>query len=118
MTFSGRAYEEPCFATPLHATKPSSIFKTRGLDRSLYECVNKTETKGIRWRFLYGSAMKAWEQLELNEEKHQSIRQIVANVKQVAVEEEDSGEDSDESSDEDSSDDDLSDKEGDGKCED
>ena len=110
MTFSGRAYEEPCFATPLHATKPSSIFKTRGLDRSLYECVNKTETKGIRWRFLYGSAMKAWDQLELNEEKHQSIRQI--------VEEEDSEEDSDESSDEDSSDDDLSDKEGDGKCED
>jgi hypothetical protein len=115
MTFSGRAYEEPCFATPLHATKPGSIFKTRGLDRSLYECVNKTETKGIRWRFLYGSAR---DQLELNEEKHQSIRQIVANVKQVAVEEEDSEEDSDESSDEDSSDDDLSDKEGDGKCED
>lgn len=118
MTFSGRAYEEPCFATPLPAIKPSIIFKTRGLDRNLFERVSKTETKGIRWRFLYGSAMKAWEQLEFNEDKYQSIRLTIDNMKEMPIEEDSEDSSDEDSSDDDLSDDDLSDEEVDGKCED
>lgn len=112
MTFSGRAYEDPCFATPLHMLEQGSLFKTHGLQRTHYERVGKNETKGMRWMFLYGSAVKAWKQLEFSEDKYQSIDKTLGELKIVAPKDDDSDESSsddflyDSDSDSDSDDDD------------
>lgn len=73
LTFSGRAYDDPCFATPLQAYTFKKLLDTPGLDCLEIECVGKTETKGLRWLYLYRSAVNAWDKLVFDEKKHKAI---------------------------------------------
>ena len=73
-TFSGTPYDKPCFATPLVVFDSKEIFGSSGLDTFSLEKVPKTESKGIRWKYLYESGVKAWEKLSFNGKKYETIR--------------------------------------------
>jgi hypothetical protein len=74
LTFSGRAYEDPCFATPLQAFTFKKLVESPGLDCVQMERVNKTETRGLRWAYLYKSAVNAWDRLIYDEQKYDAIK--------------------------------------------
>lgn len=106
MTFTGRAYDRPCFATPLHASSFEYLVnETDGLNCTQSQVVNRTETKGIRWMFLYKSAVNAWQKLAFNEVKHLAIQKKLDAMSDLE-EESDFPWDSDEDSDDDSDDED------------
>lgn len=50
-----------------------------GLDCLAFECVSKTETKGLRWLYLYKSAINAWEKLEFDLRKHDVIKERLSH---------------------------------------
>ncbi|KAJ4344732.1 uncharacterized protein N0V89_012476 [Didymosphaeria variabile] len=75
LTFSGRAYDDPCFATSLSVFSFQQLIDTPGLECLATHCVGKTETKGLRWRYLYKSAVNAWDKLEFDEQKYFRIRE-------------------------------------------
>jgi hypothetical protein len=74
MTFSGKAYDSPCFATPLLFLKLSQLTNAPGASCTTFEEVKKNETLGMRWRFLYQSAVNAWDKLDFGEEKYRRIK--------------------------------------------
>jgi hypothetical protein len=74
-TFSGKPYDKPCFATPLVVFESKELFNSLGLDTFSLDKVSKTESKGIRWKYLYDSGVKAWEKLSFNEQKYEKIRE-------------------------------------------
>lgn len=73
-TFSGKPYDAPCFATPCAVFNAQEFFSSAGLDMIMFETVPKTQTKGLRWRYLYESAVKAWEKLEFDHQKLEAAR--------------------------------------------
>ena len=73
-TFSGKPYDKPCFATPLVVFESGELFNSLGLDTFSLEKVSKTESKGIRWKYLYESGVKAWEKLSFDGDKYEKIR--------------------------------------------
>ncbi|KAL5401573.1 hypothetical protein PMIN06_011704 [Paraphaeosphaeria minitans] len=75
LTFSGQAYNDPCFATPLQAFTFKKLIESPGLDCLALECVGKTETKGLRWLYLYKSAVNAWNKLEFDDRKYMAIKE-------------------------------------------
>ncbi|KAF2440910.1 hypothetical protein P171DRAFT_85357 [Karstenula rhodostoma CBS 690.94] len=75
LTFSGRAYDDACFATPLQVFTFKKLIESPGLDCLALECVGKTETKGLRWLYLYKSAVNAWDKLEFDQKKHDAIKE-------------------------------------------
>lgn len=50
-----------------------NLIETPGLDCVQLETVSKTESKGIRWSFLYRSAIIAWKQLEFSQTKFDAL---------------------------------------------
>ncbi|KAF2683463.1 hypothetical protein K458DRAFT_404999 [Lentithecium fluviatile CBS 122367] len=73
-TFGGKPYDRPCFASPMVVYDADEIFTSMGLDMFASDRVSKTDTKGIRWKYLYASGIKAWEKLRFSEEKLEAIR--------------------------------------------
>lgn len=73
-TFSGKPYDKPCFATPAIVFDVDELVNSIGVDTFKLERVSKNESKGIRWKYLYESAVKAWEKLSWDEEKLEAIR--------------------------------------------
>ncbi|KAF2255441.1 hypothetical protein BU26DRAFT_515156 [Trematosphaeria pertusa] len=73
-TFSGKPYDSPCFATPCTVFNAQELFNSAGLDSIQFGRVDKKETKGLRWKYLYESAVKAWEKLEFDYDKLQGIK--------------------------------------------
>jgi hypothetical protein len=108
LTFSGRSYEDPCFATPLQAFTFNKLVDSPGMDCVQVERVNKTETRGLRWAYLYKTAVNAWDRLEFDEEKYNAIKQKLQRPGPLIEELSDTEEDTD--SDATDSDDDLYDK--------
>lgn len=49
-TFSKKAYDGACFATPVIGYDLEDIFDDANVSASRFETVNRTETKGLRWR--------------------------------------------------------------------
>ncbi|KAF1973952.1 hypothetical protein BU23DRAFT_553627 [Bimuria novae-zelandiae CBS 107.79] len=75
MTFSGRAYDDPCFATPMRYFDLKQLLQTPHLECTSYDLVSKNETKGIRWKYLYQSAVNAWNKLEYDKQKDSRINE-------------------------------------------
>jgi len=48
-TFSKKAYDGPCFATPVLGFNLTEIFEKTG-QSYVFDLVSRTETKGLRWR--------------------------------------------------------------------
>jgi hypothetical protein len=74
-TFGGKPYDKPCFATPLVLYEGKELFDSLGLDTFNREKVSKTESKGIRWKYLYDSGVRAWEKLRFSQQKFEKIRE-------------------------------------------
>ncbi|PSN60660.1 hypothetical protein BS50DRAFT_593748 [Corynespora cassiicola Philippines] len=72
-TFTSAAYRGPCFATPVVVHTGKDILQGTGLEVSQFNKVNRTETKGARWRYLYETARIVWEKLAFDEEKKKLI---------------------------------------------
>lgn len=94
LTFSGKAYDDPCFAAPLRFHSFKDLIGTPGLESVQCESVGKTETKGLRWKYLYKSALNAWAKLEYDEEKDQAIRTRLLLARPPVIELSDTDEDS------------------------
>ncbi|KAL1595896.1 hypothetical protein SLS60_009586 [Paraconiothyrium brasiliense] len=99
LTFSGRAYDDPCFATPLSVWTFKKLTETPGLECLQLDLVKKTDTKGIRWKYLYKSAVNAWDKLEFDQQKYLAIKQRLVQpgkiVEQLTDSEEDTETDDD-----------------------
>jgi hypothetical protein len=69
-TWSGKANDRPCFAMPVISnTLLNTVFTLAKAKKISSEHVSRTETRGLRWTFLYRSAVRAWGQLEFSVEK-------------------------------------------------
>ncbi|KAF2644267.1 hypothetical protein P280DRAFT_228487 [Massarina eburnea CBS 473.64] len=73
-TFSGKPYDRPCFSTPVVVYTEQDIFEVEGLHTVEFDKASKTDTKGLRWKYLYESAVKAFEKLEFSREKLAEIK--------------------------------------------
>ncbi|KAF2794965.1 hypothetical protein K505DRAFT_303040 [Melanomma pulvis-pyrius CBS 109.77] len=68
-TFSKKAYVGPCFATPVMGYECEDLFNDAKLITTRLDTVSRTETKGLRWRYYYETARRAWDMLEFDWEK-------------------------------------------------
>ncbi|PVH96510.1 hypothetical protein DM02DRAFT_731139 [Periconia macrospinosa] len=79
-TYSGKAYDRPCFAAPVTVYSLEEMIDSPGLDKNHLEETSKTETKGLKWKYLYESGVKAWEQMEFSAEKLNAIQKADAEA--------------------------------------
>lgn len=75
-TFSGSPHNRPCLATPFKGYGPDDLFDRGELRNMERQEVSKTETKGLRWKYLYESGVEAWKQLVFSPEKYAVLRQV------------------------------------------
>ncbi|KAJ4301201.1 hypothetical protein N0V90_003292 [Kalmusia sp. IMI 367209] len=78
LTFSGKAYNDPCFATPMTVFEVRNLAKSKSADTCTFERVGKTETLGLRWKYLYESALAAWYKLEFSDRKYEIVTECLA----------------------------------------
>ncbi|KAF2707105.1 hypothetical protein K504DRAFT_504288 [Pleomassaria siparia CBS 279.74] len=67
--FSKKAYTGPCFATPVIAFDLEELIDSSCIKANVLGLVSRDETKGIRWRYYYESAVAAYAQLEIDPAK-------------------------------------------------
>ncbi|KAF1953992.1 hypothetical protein CC80DRAFT_134901 [Byssothecium circinans] len=72
-TYSGKPYDRPCFATPLTVSDPIELCSSVQT-QATYDEASKTDTKGLKWKFLWETGMRAWESLVYSPEKLAEIR--------------------------------------------
>lgn len=72
-TFGKKCWDGPSFATPLIVYNAREVFTGSGIHANKFEKVTRHDTKGIRWKYLYESAVAAWDALEFDWGKHRDI---------------------------------------------
>lgn len=72
-TFTKASYQGACFTTPVLSMTRRQIFEGSGkCDR--YEKVDRKETKGLRWKYLYNSARAAWDSIQFDVERFRELQ--------------------------------------------
>ncbi|KAF1998039.1 hypothetical protein P154DRAFT_564998 [Amniculicola lignicola CBS 123094] len=75
-TFTKRAYEGAAFITTITTFTPNELFDIT-VPYQAFEIVDRKETKGIRWRYLFNSAVEIYKNIEFDKEIYNQLRDEV-----------------------------------------
>jgi hypothetical protein len=73
-TFLKKAYDGDFFATPCIDLHPDELFYGE-VKTTAHDVVPRTETMGIRWKYLYETARAAWEKMSFDEEAFRKLEE-------------------------------------------
>ncbi|KAF2266361.1 hypothetical protein CC78DRAFT_578398 [Lojkania enalia] len=76
-TFGAKPYNGPFFATPVEMHERDEILGGNSLT-SMLDRVSRTETKGMRFKYLYDTCYLAWERLDYDADKDARLRRAAS----------------------------------------